>query len=174
MWSLHWQWRCDAEEGGVDNFTCHTVCVLHTGVQTNLMISRDCVCLCKADNVWGLAGLCGNTRSRGHMKVTVFLLWLCVNMHKKESMNICILNVTACEHVCVWLHLQVKKHVPTTACVLERLNPHESVCKIVKMHVSAKRWDERESELAYMNLGLSDCMPRCHDVCVTVHLLSSS
>lgn len=64
--------------------------------------------------------------------------------------------------------------MPTTACVLERFNPRDSVCKIVKMHVSAKRWDKKESELAHMNLGLCDRMPRYHGVCVTVHLLSSS
>lgn len=76
--------------------------------------------------------------------------------------------------LCVWLHLQARKRVPAAACVLERFNLHDSVCKIVKIDVSAMRWDKEESELARMNLGLCDCMPRCHGVCVTVHLLSSS
>lgn len=72
------------------------------------------------------------------------------------------------------MHLQARKQVTTTACVLERFNPQDSVCKIVKMHESAKRWDKRGRELARRNLGLCDCVPRCHGVCVTLHLLSSS
>lgn len=105
------------------------------------------------------------------MKMTVFVLWLCVN-----TVWIFVLWMLLLVNLglCVWLHIQARKHVPTTACVLERFNLHYSVCKNAKMHVNAKRRDSGDSELAHVNLGLCDCIPRCHRVCVTVHLLGSS
>jgi len=57
----------------------------------------------------------------------------------------------------VWLHLQARKHMTTTACVSGRFNPHDSVCKIIKMHLSAMRWDKKDSDLAHVDLGLCAC-----------------